>query len=213
MQIVKYKNFPSNQYYQQATDKKIIVLHHTVSGEGVEGDINWWKQTSERVATPYIIARDGTVTEIFDPKYWAHHLGIKQSILNQYGSSVSNERLNQLSIGIEIDNWGQLVKKGDKYYSYTGREIPECDVQIYKTPYRGSSYYEKYTTVQILALKDLLLHINQTYGVKLYYFPEMFEVSQKALKGYHGIWSHTSYRSDKSDIHPDPNVIQMLKSL
>jgi len=28
-----------------------------------------------------------------------------------------------------------------------------------------------------------------------------------------GVWTHVSYRSDKSDCHPDPNLIQMLKTL
>ena len=41
MNIIKTKNFPLNQYYQEIFDKKIIVLHHTVSGEGYDGDINW----------------------------------------------------------------------------------------------------------------------------------------------------------------------------
>ena len=213
MNISKYLKFPKNQYYQDVYGKSIAVLHHTVSGQGVEGDIKWWEQTAERVATPYIVGREGLVTEVFDPKFWAHHLGIKSDTLKKYGSSVSNERLNQLSIPIELDSWGQLVKKGDKFYSYTGQEVPKERVQIYSTPYRGCSYYEKYTADQLQALKELLLYLKKNYGIKLYYFPEMFEVSAKALKGYHGIWSHTSYRQDKSDVHPQPELIEMLKSI
>lgn len=213
MKYTKYLKFPKNQYYQDIYSKSIAVLHHTVSGMGIDGDIRWWEQTAERVATPYIVARDGEITEVFDPKFWAHHLGIKAATLKQYGSNVSNERLNQLSIPIEIDSWGQLVKKGDKFYSYTGQEVPKEKVQIYATPYRGCSYYEKYSTEQIQAVKELLLSLKQKFGIKLYYFPEMFEVSAKALKGYHGIWSHTSYRPDKSDVHPQPELIEMLKSI
>jgi hypothetical protein len=41
----------------------------------------------------------------------------------------------------------------------------------------------------------------------------MFDVSKEALSGESGIWSHTSFRSDKSDIHPQGELIKMLKSL
>ena len=41
----------------------------------------------------------------------------------------------------------------------------------------------------------------------------MFETNEKALKGYHGVWTHTSYRTDKSDCHPQPELIEMLKNI
>lgn len=213
MNLVKYKNFPENQYFKVEQPKKMVVLHHTVSGEGVNGDINWWMQTPERIATPYIIERDGKITEVFDPKYWGHHLGLRQANLNAVKSTVTNERLNQLSIAIELDSWGILTKKGDKFYSANGKEVPKENVAVLDKPYRGSLYYEKYTEKQIAALRELLLHLKDRFGIKLYYFEEMFEVSQKALKGYHGIWSHTSYRSDKSDVFPQKELVEMLKSI
>jgi len=54
---------------------------------------------------------------------------------------------------------------------------------------------------------------NEKYKIPLDYNPTMFDVSQEALSGKAGIWSHTSFRKDKSDIHPQPELIQMLKSL
>jgi len=41
----------------------------------------------------------------------------------------------------------------------------------------------------------------------------MWEVSKKALKGESGIFTHNSIRKDKTDIFPQPEMIQMLKSL
>lgn len=40
-----------------------------------------------------------------------------------------------------------------------------------------------------------------------------FEFNPLTLNGYPGVWSHTSIRQDKSDISPQPNLIQMLLSL
>ena len=210
---IKKVSFPENQYYKVEMPKKIIVLHHTVSGEGVEGDINWWKQTTERVGTPYIIGRDGVITQIFEDKYWIHHLGIKVAQLKQFGSTVTNDRLNQLSIGIELDSWGGLVKKNGKWYNFTGGEIKPENVFEVPKGYRGYYAFEKYTDKQIASLKELLVDLIGRYGIPKTYRENMFDFNENAVKGTHGIWSHTSFRPDKSDIYPDPRLITMLKSL
>lgn len=212
MKIIK-KEIKSNQYYSQVHPKKIIVLHHTVSGDGVEGDVNWWNNTSEKVATAYIIDRSGNIYQAFDDKYWAHHLGVTQSHLKSFKSTTTNQRLNEMSIGIEIDSWGGLTEKNKKWYNAVGKEMPLEKVIVLKKPYRGFRAFEKYTKEQIESVKELILHLNKKYGIKLDYFENMFEYNEKAVKGYHGIWSHTSFRPDKSDIYPDEDLIKMLKSL
>lgn len=212
MKIVK-QDFPENQYYKQEMPKRLIVLHHTVSGAGVAGDVNWWKQTTERVGTPFVIARDGTITQVFDEKYWIHHLGIRQYMLNQFGSTVSNNRLDQLSIGIELDSWGGLIRKDGKWISAVGSVIPDCDVVQYPQGFRGFTAFERYTPSQIDALKQLLQHLGAKWGISLKYQSEMWEFNRKAIVGTHGVWTHVSYRPDKSDCHPQIELIEMLKSL
>ena len=83
----------------------------------------------------------------------------------------------------------------------------------YRDGYRGYFGFEKYTHEQLRALRDLMIDISKRHGIPLNYFPEMFTFNEKALKGYHGIWSHTSFRPDKSDVHPQIELIEMLKSL
>lgn len=212
MKIIKI-DFPETQYYKLEMPKKIIVLHHTVSGNGIDGDVNWWKTNPERVGTPFIIDRDGNVYQLFDEKYWIHHLGIKQHHLKQFKSKVTNQRLNELSIGIELDNWGGLVKKGCEWFSYTGSKIDCKNVQEYPQGYRGFYGFEKYTEKQISALKELLQLLTKKHNIKTDHFPQLFDFNEKALKGYHGIWSHTSYRPDKSDVHPQPELVKMLQHL
>lgn len=211
--IINKIEFPDHQYFKLEMPKKIIVLHHTVSGNGIEGDVSWWKKTPERVGTPFIIDREGEVSQLFDEKYWIHHLGIRQHQLNQFQSQVTNQRLNELSIGIELDSWGGLVKKNGDWYSYTGSKIECKNVQEYPRGYRGWYAFEKYTEKQIEALEELLQLLTEKHGIKKDYYPEMFDFNEKALKGYHGIWSHTSYRPDKSDCHPQPELIEMLQKL
>lgn len=203
-------NFPESQYFREVFTKRQIVLHHTVSGPGEQGDINWWRQTHEKVATCVIVDRDGTIHQLFPSKYWAHHLGIKAK---------NNTALNRQSIGIELDSWGQLTEKLDengenpKYYSFTGKEVPAEQVQIYDKPFRGSRFYEKYTPEQIESVKLLLEFWGETYKIPLTYKLSMWEKNDEALGAVAGVWGHTAYRQDKSDPHPQPELIEMLKGL
>lgn len=206
-------DFPDNQYIRQQTNKKQIVLHHTVSGQGVNGDIAWWRKTSERVGTAIIIGWDGKIYQCFSSKYWAYHLGLKTS---------NNKALNMGSIGIEIDAWGGLVEYNGKWYpaKWDGKKMvantkikPIENVEKYPNGYKGFYGFEKYTDAQLESVRKLLVYWGDRYNIPLDFNEGMFDVSNEALAGKAGIWSHTSFRSDKSDVHPDDNLVQMLKSL
>lgn len=220
-------DFPYEQYYRVLTDKNQISMHHTVSGPGVAGDIRWWEMTKDRVATHVIVGREGDIHQCFSSKYWGHHLGVKSSVFTSYGLSDPKKRnviLNKAAIGIEIDSWGGLVKHNEKYYpakwdgskniaNLKAKPIAKKNVIEYKDGFRGFKYFERYTAKQIKALAQLLKYWGNVYDIPLDYNSGMWDVSIDALSGKSGVWGHTSYRSDKSDIHPQPNLIKMLKSL
>lgn len=207
--------FPDDQYFREETKKTQVVLHHTVSGQSVEGDIAWWRSTADRVGTAIIIGWDGKIYQTFSSIYWGHHLGVKAN---------NNKALNMGSIGVEIDSWGGLIKyKGFWYPAKWDEKLKKNvantsvvaikNVQEYKEGYRGYYGFEKYTNAQIESLRKLLVFWNEKYNIPLDYNSDMFDVSQDALSGKAGIWSHTSFRSDKSDVTPQPELIEMLKNL
>lgn len=208
-------DLPDNQYFREQTNKNQIVIHHTVSGEGVEGDIMWWRQTVERIGTAIIVGFDGKIYQCFSTKYWSHHLGTR---------AVNNLALNKGSIGIEIDSWGGLMKYRNQWYpakwnAELKKNVPNLAVKsvknVYEIPegYRGFYGYEKYTDAQIDAVRKLLVFWGDKYGIPLNYNADMFDVSNDALAGKSGIWSHSSFVTTKSDIYPDERLIAMLKSL
>jgi len=208
-------DFPTDQYIRESHDKNQIVIHHTVSGQGVNGDIAWWRQTADRVGTAIIVGWDGKIYQCFGSKYWAYHLGLKTK---------NNKELNKKSIGIEIDAWGGLVRTNRQWYPAkwdkelkkhvaNTRVAPIKNVQVYEEGFKGFYGFEKYTDAQIEAVRQLLVYWNKRYDIPLDYNPTMFNISQEALSGKSGIWSHTSFRSDKSDCYPDERLIAMLKSL
>jgi N-acetyl-anhydromuramyl-L-alanine amidase AmpD len=163
-----------------------------------------------------IVGRDGKIYQCFSTKYWAHHLGTH---------AANNQKLNENSIGIEIDSWGGLVKHtNNKYYpamydKKTNKFVPNVkageitNYVLYKDGYRGFYAFEKYTTEQIEAVRKLLVFWNEKFGIPLKYNEDMWDLSNKAMSGTPGVWSHVSYRKDKSDCHPDVDLIKMLKSL
>lgn len=208
-------DFPDDQYYKVQTKKKQIVLHHTVSGQGVDGDIAWWRSTADHIATSMIVGFDGKIYQCFSSKYWAHHLGCKRS---------NNVALNKGSIGIEIDAWGGLVRHNRLWYpAKWDKELkrnvantsvrPISNVQTYEQGFRGFHAFEKYTDAQLEAVYKLLIYWKSRYGIPLTYNPAMWEVNEDALNGKAGVWTHVSFREDKSDCHPQPELIAMLKSL
>jgi len=213
---IKAVDFSDEQYYPIETTKKQLVLHHTVSGPGVRGDLQTWLNDTSRVATHFIIDRDGTLYQLFSSKYWAHHLGVTKNILTEYGFTdiqTRNVKLNQNSIGIEIDNWGYLTKTSDGKFKTVYGNIVDVDVQEYPNLFKGYRYYEKYSNAQIQTIGELLLYFNKKFGIPLDYNEDMWNVSKDALSGKSGIWSHCSFRPDKSDLHPQKEVIDMLKTL
>lgn len=197
-------SFPDTQYYREEHAKTQVVLHHTVSGPDANRVFEVWKSNTERVATAICISGDGTIVQGFSTKYWAHHLGLK---------SVNNTVLNQKSIGIELCNWGGLLLKQGQYYSIYNKPVPASEVISYPKGFRGYQHFHKYTSLQIESLRQLLVYLCEKYAIKPDYQDDMWDVSTNALNGNNGIYTHVSYRKDKSDLHPQPELIAMLRAL
>lgn len=213
LSTIKVVDFPREQYYQTEHPKKQIYLHHTVSGDGVMGDVNWWKQTESRVATAIIIDRNGDIYQTFSSKHWAHHLGIKSTVFKKYSLMNINTKLNQQSIGIEIDSWGGLTEKDGKWYNTLNKIIDTDKVIKYPDGFRGYYGFERYTDAQIESTRQLLEFWTDRYNIDpCYKGDRMWDISTDAMKGENGIWSHISVRPDKSDLHPQQEIIDMLKT-
>jgi hypothetical protein len=183
-----------------------ICLHHTASGPGVAGDIAWWVRDGQPVSTPLIVGRDGIATQVYSSTLWAFTLGLDHD---------RRKIVEAATIGLEIDSWGYLVKVGDKFYSYTGAEIPFEEVCALDIPWRGHQYFHKYTIEQIETTRLLLEFWGETYGIDLTYKGDdvVFALNEDArqAKGS-GVYGHASFRLDKTDVHPQPDLIAMLKS-
>lgn len=211
-------SFPKDQYYQDVHTKKQVVIHHTVSSGNAKNVFSSWTNDSQgRVATPFVIAGDGVIHQGFSSKEWAHHLGTKLS---------NNTALNQASIGIEVCSWGPLEKGGytkngqfiakdaNKFYNAYGGEVPANEVVDYgDKKFKNRRYYHKYGAAQIESLRQMIQYLCETYGIPKTYQSDMWDLSSRATSGEKGVFTHVSYRTDKSDMHPQAELIAMLKNI
>ena len=219
----KIKQVPldKDEYIQEEVKKHQIVLHHTAGNSSGVSTIGIWNTDKRgRIATCVTISGkgqsrntyDGEICQAFSSKHWAYHLGIKPDVFRANG--VKPQNLDKLSIGIEICNWGPLDKVGDKFFNYVDREVPKDQVCELETPYKGHKYYHAYTDAQIESVRQLLLYWKNVHNIDITYKEEdMWKVSKNALLGTPGVYTHNSYRRDKTDVSPQPKLIAMLKSL
>lgn len=212
------KLLPSSQYENSTTIKDFICLHHT-AGYSADSTIAYWMGNKSKVATNFVLDRDGTIYLTVPLDKWAYHLGVNRNG-NQIPKSYKKlgHEYDRRSIGIELASVGQLVLKDGVFYDVYKRAVhPDKVVQIEK--YKGYSHWEKYSQAQIESLELLLLYLFDKYPMikekaKLKTdYSDIGEISQSALEMKDAIVSHSSLVTCKYDTPPQPNLVKMLNQL
>ena len=218
--LIRQIKFSSSQYINEETKKVQIYLHHTAGNSNPINVYKSWESNPERISTCVVIGGnpgtskdwlDGEIIQGFSSKYWGYHLGLKESTFQKY--NLPYKSLDKISIGVEICNWGQLTKKGDKFYNYLNRIVKEDEIIELETPFKGYKYFHSYTDAQIESTRQLLLLWKNRYDIPITYNEDIWDVTTRALNGESGVFTHNSVRLDKVDIYPHPKMIEMLKSL
>lgn len=193
MDINRTLRLSEDQYYKIEHPKKQIVLHHTVGGSA-KSTFNWWLQDPLKIGVAYIIDRDGTIYEVFDPKYWALHLGLK---------TANNLVANEQAIGIEIASEGGLVKKADgKLYAFDGRQIVKDVYVDLGYEWRGYQYFDAYEDKQIDSVIFLLDKLSKDFSIPNKCTTHDQNRFDTDLLKFNGVITHCNVRMDKTDVHP-----------
>lgn len=192
MNIVKAE-LPSGQYFRAVFPKRNIVLHHTVSSTA-KSALTWWGMTPDRVGTAFVIDKDGTIYQAFDPQYWAHHLGLKTN---------RNVELNRCSIGIELVNEGPLLKHDGGFrwnFSSVSPKGSAYKGETVQAMWRGFEWWAAYTPQQYEALNQLLPHLMAKFNLPGT-MCRTLDFDPNTPSRY-TIYHHCNVRRDKSDISP-----------
>lgn len=215
-----------HHYFESTYPKKQIIWHHSAGWDNARGMFNWWKQDGKtHVATAVGITDDGKLYKGFDEKHWAASIGCSASVFKQHGIQLkyakssygrwyvtNNIILDKGAVAVEICNWGNLTKKSKYYYSWADARVDED--KVIEIDFKGSKYYEKYTDTEIETLKLWTLLNAIRFDIPVDYNEDRFwTVNKDALTGKKGLYTHNSYRIDKADVSPQPNLITMAKSL
>ena len=200
-------------YYPEIIPKKRIVLHFT---EGcLKYDIAQLTQTRNNVSVPFVIARDGTVYQLWDSRYWSYHIG--------GGSVGGNDEISSTSIAIELSNIGPLTLFENDLLTVNNTIYCSLNDTGYfhhlPVAYRGYEYYAKFTDAQYDSLNLLLAYLTNRFNITNNILSEekrynMF-VTDIAAKASTGILSHVNFRpsGEKVDIGPAFNWNKIIASL
>lgn len=224
LQGLLYKPDRSGYFHAVEHAKERIVLHFTAGN--IRSDIQSLTTQNRHVSVAFVIARDGTIYQLFPSACWSGHLG--PGIGNQ-GTGNSQDKA---TIGIEISNYGYLVpREGNLETIYsrvkdqqTGKTSPVdlyCSLdntEAYRTidqPFRDQSHYASYTPQQIESTIILLRYLTAKYNIPRVFLPEdkRYTATNDVLS-FKGIVSHVNYRSSgKWDIGPAFDWAHVINSV
>jgi hypothetical protein len=206
---------PAGEYFAQRRRKTGIAIHHTVCG-AANTTIELWRDDrtprggKRRVATPYVIGRDGTVFEVFDPEHWAYHMGVRWP-------DTLRHAFEQRVIGIEIASEGGLIERDGILYAFdrVAAHTLRSKAQSfdYGEPYRGYRWFDRYEPAQLDALGRLVDDLCSRFPIPRRYPDRPCDYYGDTLAEFEGVIGHAMVRSDKSDPAPDPALWATLEDL
>jgi N-acetyl-anhydromuramyl-L-alanine amidase AmpD len=172
-------------YYDEQIKKEKIVTHFT---EGyLKGDLQALTGGRGHVSVPFLIARSGTILNLFPSGDWSYHLGPS--------AKGGNTTQSKLSIGIELSNIGPLLRDGDVLRTLYGDVY--CDItdhwayHKFDQAFRGYYYFATYTEEQDKSLVSLFKYLTKRYSIPATFFEPAFETSDNII--------NFNFRDDKKD--------------
>jgi len=187
-------------YYQEEKAKQRIVVHFTAGY--LKGDLAALTKKDNHVSTPFVVARDGTIYQLFASKYWSYHLG--------KGAQGGNQQMSSSAVAIELSNVAYLREKNgnlvDPYGAFYCSTADQDAYQKVSTAYRGYSTFATFTDAQYKSLINLLRYLTATYKIPAAFVPEAqrYDVYQDVAT-FKGITTHVNYQPQsygKWDIGP-----------
>jgi N-acetylmuramoyl-L-alanine amidase len=130
--------------------RRFIVVHFSA---GPQQGVEAYFQRPDAVASVHVmIARDGSVKQMVPFDFAAHHAGPSRW--------KGVEGLNRHSIGIDLENWGQLKSREGTWQAWTGAAVPAAEVLTTGDP---PQHWQRYTDAQLLSFAKVACALRQAY--------------------------------------------------
>lgn len=188
----------SNFWYPQIIKKQKVVIHGT-AGMGPASDIGELSKPNNHVSVAYVVARDGTIYQIFPDDGWAYHLGST--------SSAPNSIWSQKTVAIEVCNILGLKESQEDHEilldTYNKPYCKKSDTQFYQVcDYRGFKYFASFTDAQYTSVNSLVVNICKKFAIPFSKLPIGHEYEWYSKVPDSSIFTHTNVRKDKIDMSP-----------
>ena len=210
---------PTGEYKVGPTKKEFVFLHHTAGWNNPFKTIDsWGRDTRGSIATEFVLGGqsvkgddkkyDGVMAQCIPEGGYGWHLGKNGS-----------QHMHTHSVGIEVCNFG-YIKNGK---TYAGTTAHESQIVTLPKPFRGHKDWHRYSDTQIETLRLWILFIAERDNIDVRKGlvdeikktgADAFEFNEDAYYGkIKGMWTHTNTRTDKSDMFPQQELMDMLLSL
>ncbi len=212
LELNRTLQLPVSEYFPEPQPKTGIAIHHTV-GLSAKSAFDGWRRDKARdgcashVATAYLIGKEGTAWELFDPAAWAW----------QFGLDWPDEKriaFEKRFIGIELVSAGGLTERSNQLYAceWLPRpiEIPRKYAFDAGAEYRGFRWFDSFEEKQLATLGALVDALCTRFSIPRVYPAPPFDYYGEALARFEGVIGHAMVRADKSDPAPDLKVWQAL---
>jgi N-acetylmuramoyl-L-alanine amidase len=138
---------------------RFLIIHYT-AGRSLESSVSWFKNPEATASAHLVIGRDGEIVQMvpFNKKAW--HAG-----KSRWGDVIG---LNNHSIGIELDNAGELTRKASGgWKAWFGGHYDEDEVVVARhkndPPTAEPSGWHDYPEAQLQALMDVAAALQAKY--------------------------------------------------
>src|SRR5690554_7728927 len=108
--------------------------------------------------------------------------------------------------------WGipkPIARGKNSYFTYVGQEVDPAQVEELAEPFKGFSFYHKYSDKQVQSLKKLLQYLGNKHNVDVREsLPNLIRkerikafgmIGTKICINTSGVWSHANVKSSKKD--------------
>tara|TARA_R110002074_G_scaffold260769_2_gene433099 strand:+ start:1349 stop:2224 length:876 start_codon:yes stop_codon:yes gene_type:complete len=216
--LIIHSHYLPTDEYMTGSKPEYIFLHHTAGWNNPYRTINHWANDKRgKVATEFVLGGqsikgndnqyDGELVQCMPQGGWGWHLGTGRSFMHKN------------SVGIEVNNFG-WIKNGK---TYAGTIADPNQIITLAKPFRGHKTWHRYSDKQIEVLRDWILWVGERDNIDVRAgLPALikekgadaFEFNQDVLDGKHkGLWTHSNVRKTKTDMFPQPELMDMLVSL
>ncbi len=215
-------HLPENEYVDKETSKKFIVNHHTAGRENPYKTIDHWAEDNRgRVGTNYVIGGistdgtninyDGKILRSINDEYYGWHIGPGGSFY-----------LKEHSLSIELCSAGGLRNVNGVWRTWFNEKVEDSQVCELKKPFRGYRAFQKYSEEQLKSLKAVWIYLANKHDIDirkgmqswLLNNQNAFEWNIEAYSGkVEGMLNHTNLRKDKSDMFPQPELLDLIRSI